>query len=174
MLDTMRTTTTLLSLLAVGAGSLLTSCVDPYYTGPSSTSVTVHRPGYVVQTLPHGYRTEVIGGTNYYYHDHVYYRPQGRGYVVVDAPRGGPRHDDWDHRNDHDRGRDRDRDGRGRDRDWDRDRGPDRGPGREVTVIRELPRGYKVVTHGGQRYYQSGSVYYRSQGSGYVIVRSPF
>ncbi|QJE96704.1 DUF6515 family protein [Luteolibacter luteus] len=163
----MRTITTLLSLVAAGSAALLTSCVDPYYAGLSSTTVTVHRPGYVVQTLPHGYRTEVIGGTNYYYHDNVYYRPQGRGYVVVDAPRGGPRHDDRDHR--HDRDRDRDR---GRDRDWDR--GPGRGPGRDVTVIRELPRGYKVVTHGGKRYYRAGDVYYQSQGSGYVIVRNPY
>ena len=157
MSDTMKTTTIILSLLAAGSGALLTSCVDPYYTGPSSTTVTVHRPGYVEQTLPPGYRTEVISGTNYSYHDNVYYRPQGRGYVVVERPRGGHRHDDWDHRHD-------------RDRDWDRDR----GPRRDVTVIRELPRGYKVVTHGGQRYYRAGDVYYRSEGSGYVIVRDPF
>lgn len=141
----MKTTTTILSLLAAGSGALLTSCVDPYYAGPSSATVTVHRPGYVVQTLPHGYRSEVIAGTNYYYHDNVYYRPQGRGYVVVESPHR--------HRHDHD---------------WDR------GPRREVTVIRELPSGYTVVNHRGQRYYRAGNVYYQSQAGGYIVVRSPF
>ena len=145
MPDTMKTTSIILSLFAAGSGVLLTSCVDPYYTGPSSATVTVHRPGYVVQTLPHGYRTEVIGGTSYYYHDNVYYRPQGRGYVVVESPRRHSRRHDWDH-----------------------------GPRRDVTVIRELPSGYRVVTHGGQRYYRVGDVYYQSRGSGYVVVRSPF
>jgi hypothetical protein len=176
----MKITTTILSLLAAGSGALLTSCVDPYYSGPSSTSVTVHRPGYVVQTLPPGYRSEVISGTSYYYHDNVYYRPQGRGYVVVDSPRGGGhRGNDWDHRDN--RGRDRDwdnRDNRGRDRDDRNDRGrdrdSDRGPRRDVTVIRQLPNGYKVVNHGGKRYYRAGNVYYESQGGGYTVVRSPF
>lgn len=165
----MRTSTILLSLVAAGTGAVLTSCVDPYYGGSTTATVTTtHRPGYVVQTLPSGYRTEVIGGTNYYYHDNVYYRPQGRSYVVVDSPRhsGGGRDRDWDGN----RGRDRDRD-------WDRDRGDHRGHdhgSREVTVIRELPRGYKVVTRNGQRYYHSGDVYYQSRANGYVVVQNPF
>jgi len=154
----MKATTALLSLIAAGTGALLTSCVDPYYTGPTTATATIYRPGYVVQTLPPSHRVEVIAGTRYYYHDNVYYRPQGRGYVVVESPHR--------HRHDYDGRRDYDRD-----RDWDR--GPSRGRG-EVTVIRELPRGYRVVTHGGQRYYRVGDVYYRSEGGGYVVVRSPF
>ena len=143
--ETMKTSTTILSLVAAGAGAVLTGCVDPYYAGPSSVSTTVYRPGYTVQTLPPGYRAEVISGTRYYYHDNVYYRPQGRGYVVVESPR---RH----HRSDYEYG----------------------GPRRDVTVIRELPGGYTVVNHRGQRYYRAGNVYYQSRGDGYVMVRSPF
>lgn len=172
-LTTMKTSTILLSLAAAGAGVLLTSCADPYYTGATATTtVTTHRPGYVVHTLPPGYRTQVISGTQYYSHNNVYYRPQGREYVVVDAPHRQGRDRDRDHRNDRgwdgrpDRGPDRDR------YDRDHDRG---GRGnRDVTVIRELPRGYKVINRSGQRYYQAGNVYYQSRGDGYIVVRSPY
>jgi len=168
----MKTTTVLLSVAAAGAGIFLTSCADPYYTGGSAT-VTAYRPGYVVHTLPPGYRTEVISGTRYYQHNNVYYRSQGREYVVVDSPHrhGGDRGRDWDRRNDRDRYNGRDRDWNGRP-----DRGPDRNDHghRDVTVIRELPRGYKVINRGGQRYYQAGNVYYQSRGEGYIVVRSPY
>lgn len=161
----MKTTTVLLSIAVAGAGVFLTSCADPYYTG-TTASVTAYRPGYVVHTLPPGYRTEVVSGTRYYHHNNVYYRPQGRDYVVVEAPRRQGRDRDWDRR-----GNDRDWDGRP-DRGRDRDR-HDHGH-RDVTVIRELPRGYKVINRGGQRYYQAGNVYYQSRGEGYIVVRSPY
>ncbi len=148
----MKTRAIILSAAAAGAAAfLLPGCVDPYYAG---TTATVYRPGYVVQSLPSGYRVETISGTRYYYHNDVYYRPQGRGYVVVESPHRHARRD-YDRRDDHR---------------WDRNR----GPRRDVTVIRELPRGYKVVTHRGQRYYRAGDVYYQSRGGGYVVVRSPF
>ena len=152
----MKTSTILLSLCGAGAVATLSSCVDPYYAGGAgvSTTTTVYRPGYSVQALPPGYRVETIGGTRYYYHNDVYYRPQGRGYVVVESPHRHARRD-YDRRDD---------------RRWDRNR----GPRRDVTIIRELPRGYKVVTHRGQRYYRAGNVYYQSRGGGYVVVRSPF
>ena len=113
----------------------------------------VYRPGYVVTTLPPGHRVEVISGTRYYYHNNVYYRPQGRGYVVVDSPR---HRGDWDGRR-HDGYRDG--------RDYDR---------REVRVIRTLPGRHVVVNHRGQRYYRVGNVYYQSREGGYVTVSSPF
>jgi hypothetical protein len=150
----MKTKPTLLTLIAAGAAALLTSCVD--YYGSTAVVEPAYRPGYVVTTLPSGYRAEVIGGTRYYYHNNVYYRPQGRGYVVVDSPRVHRSDRDWDRRRDHD---------------WDR-----RRPGRDrnVTVIRELPGGYTVVNHRGQRYYRAGNRYYQSSAGGYVIVESPF
>jgi hypothetical protein len=163
----MKTKSTLLMLIVAGSGALLTSCVVDTYPSHSTTVVEpAYRPGYTINTLPSGYRAEVIGGTRYYYHNNVYYRPQGRSYVVVDSPhRHVPRHDhdrdhDWDGRRD-------------RDRDWDR-RGPGPGRDRNVTVIRELPNGYTVVNHRGQRYYRAGDRYYQSSGGGYIIVGSPF
>ena len=40
-------------------------------------------------------------------------------------------------------------------------------------VIRELPRDYRAVVHGGSRYYFSGGVWYRPQGSRFAIVVPP-
>lgn len=164
----MKTSRIILSVITLGAAGLLTSCVDPYYTGgTTTTTVTHYRPGYVVDTLPGGYRTEVIGGVSYYRHNDVYYRPQGRRYVVVDRPGGynrGPNRydsrDRYDHRDRYDRGPGR----------YD-----PRGPrGGHTTVIRTLPSGARVVTHRGQRYYESRGTYYRPASGGYIIVGSPF
>lgn len=47
------------------------------------------------------------------------------------------------------------------------------GSHRDVVVTR-LPSGYRVVTHHGVRYYQSGGVYYQQRGSGYTVVARPF
>ena len=43
-----------------------------------------------------------------------------------------------------------------------------------TTVVRELPSGYRVITRGGQQYYQAGNVYYQSRPGGYVVVENPF
>lgn len=77
-----------LGSMALAIGTLLPSCVDPYVQnhGPSH-SVTTYHVGYEVSNLPPGYRTEVIGGTNYYNYNGTYYRPRSGRYVVVDAPR---------------------------------------------------------------------------------------
>jgi len=167
--STMKTKPIILSVFA-GLGAVLSSCVGPYPAGGTVSVEPAYRPGYVVHTLPPGYRAEVIGGQRYYHHNNVYYRSQGRGYVVVDGPRRsgpGPRPDrDWDGGRD----RDRDRDHRG---DHNDNRGPGRGRG-NVTVIRQLPNGYTVVNHRGQRYYKAGNSYYQSGSGGYVIVGSPF
>jgi len=140
----------LLGLLGVAVAILFSSCVDPYVQnqGYAQQTVTTYRTGYEVQSLPSGYRTEVIGGTQYYQHDGTYYRPRSGRYVVVEAPRSS-------------------RDGYSRS-----DRYDNRGG--QTTVIRELPSGYRTVTHRGTRYYQANDNYYQQQGTGYVIVRSPF
>lgn len=156
------------SLLAVGAAGLLTSCVvDPYHPGHTTTTVTHYRPGYVVNTLPGGYRTETYGGVSYYRHNDVYYRRQGSRYVVVDRPnyRGQDRYDIRDDRRDY----------RGDRRDYRDYRDDRRGPGsRETTVIRTLPGSARPISHRGVRYYESRGVYYRSAPGGYVIVTRPF
>lgn len=74
-----------LGCLGLAITSMLPSCVDARagYRGPQA-SVSV---GYEARTLPIGYRTEVIGGTSYYIHNGVYYRPRSGRYVVVEAPR---------------------------------------------------------------------------------------
>lgn len=160
------------SLAAIGLAGLLTSCMDPYYSGhggPSSTTTVTHyRPGYVVNTLPGRYETEVVGGVRYYHYNNTYYRPQGNRYVVVEAPRGSR---GWkDRPNPYDNHR----------ANWDPresgyERKSERRPGyTETRVVRTLPKGYKTVTHRGTRYYQSGNVYYQSRGDGYVIVNRPY
>ncbi|MCW1923099.1 DUF6515 family protein [Luteolibacter arcticus] len=41
-------------------------------------------------------------------------------------------------------------------------------------VITTLPSGYRTVTISGNQYYTHGDRYYRPQGSGYVVVDSPY
>ena len=49
-------------------------------------AVTALTIGAVVEGLPVGYRTVVVGGAPYYYYDGYYYRHYPYGYVVVPAP----------------------------------------------------------------------------------------
>jgi hypothetical protein len=44
---------------------------------------------------------------------------------------------------------------------------------RETSITR-LPRGYREVTHRGNRYYQVNDVYYQRRGSVYVTVTRPY
>ena len=83
----MKTYQSLQWLLAAGLGLSAVSCVmeTPAVT---STTVETYRPGYYTRALPPSYETRVVRGSQYYYHDNVYYRPQGEGYVVVDSPYG--------------------------------------------------------------------------------------
>lgn len=155
-------------LILCAAPLAFTGCVDPYYSGGGAVAVQpAYRPGYTITTLPSGYRSEVIAGSRYYRHNDIYYRSQGRGYVVVESP----------HRRFSDRGPGSDRD-RGPDRDRDRDGRPNWNDPRPNVpggpVVRRLPNGYKTVTHRGARYYRAGDVYYQSRGDGYIIVRSPY
>lgn len=156
----MRIPNAIVSITLSAAALALNGCVDPYYAGGGGVAVTSsYRPGYSVTALPRGYRTEVISGTRYYHHGGVYYRSQGRGYVVVESPRRGP--------GSYHPVRDRDRDGTPN---W-RDPRPNVPSGQ---VIRRLPGGYRVVDHRGTRYYRIGDTYYRSHGGGYIIVGSPY
>jgi len=139
------TSNTMLLCAAIGAGLGLSSCVTPY-EGYSTTSVTTYRPGYTVRSLPSGYRTEVISGRNYYYHNGAYFERRNNSYVVVEAPRSSRYYGDYS------------RYGR-------------RGGSQ---VIRELPRGYTTVEYRGTPYYRYQDRYYRREGSGYIVVESPF
>jgi hypothetical protein len=80
--------------LAIG---MLTSCVVPYDSnGETSLTTTYYQPGYRINALPSGYRSEVISGSNYYYHNGAYYRPESNGYVVVEAPRTSRYYSEYD------------------------------------------------------------------------------
>ena len=46
----------------------------------------VYQPGYVVTSLPSGYRTVRYHRNVYYVNRNVYYRPHPHGYVVVAPP----------------------------------------------------------------------------------------
>jgi len=148
----------LASGLAIG---MLPSCVAPYDShGQTSATRTSYQPGYRVNSLPSGYRSEVISGGTYYYHNGVYYRPQSNGYVVVDAPRTSRYYTEYDRQHGSDKYRSSNN---------YRDQRND-----SVRVITHLPSGYRVVNHGGIQYYQSGGTYYRREGSGYIVVSRPY
>ncbi|MDB6077047.1 MAG: hypothetical protein JWO82_794 [Akkermansiaceae bacterium] len=107
----MKTKTTLRLILAASAAVALSSCVDNYGGGPGYVEGYGgggygggYAPGYVVNTLPGGYEPLYYGGEHYYVSNGVFYRPRGRGYVVVERPRGytghgwggnGPRPGGW-------------------------------------------------------------------------------
>ncbi|MEP2776197.1 MAG: DUF6515 family protein [Luteolibacter sp.] len=140
----------LLLVAGIATSFALSSCVVPY---ESSTTVRTYDPGYTVTSLPSGYRTEVISGTNYYYYNGNYYRRDSRGYVVVEAPRRSRYYDEYTRYGNttvHNH-----RDG-------------------SSHVVDRLPSGYTTVEHRGQRYYRANDRYYRRQGSSYIVVASPF
>jgi len=141
----MKTTTFCLALAAsliIGPG--LTSCIAPVEAYGNTTN-NYYEPGYRINSLPRGYRTEEIDGRIYFYHEGIYYRREGRGYVVVRAPRDSRYQ--REHRNHH-----RNNDGR---------------------VIRQLPRQHRSFTYRGVRYFEAGNRYYRRHGEGFIEVRKP-
>lgn len=147
-------TKTILLTAGLAGGLSLSSCVAPYDSGvSSSTQVTTYRPGYTVNTLPGGYRSERIGDSEYYYHNGAYYQRRSNNYVVVDAPRQSRYYGEYSqygNRTVHNH-----RDG-------------------SSHVITELPRGYTTVDYRGEPYYRYQDNYYRRQGSGYVTVARPY
>ncbi len=158
----MKTPSTLLFVTSGIALGMLSSCVAPYDSyggGYGSTSVTTssYQPGYRLSSLPSGYRSEMISGSNYYYHDGAYYRRDSNGYIVVDAPRSSRYYSDYDRRRS------------SRTTVAYRDQRND-----SVRVITRLPSGYRTVTHGGTRYYQAGDQYYQRQANGYIVVSRPY
>jgi len=128
---------------------MLSSCVTPYdsYHGASVTTTSYHQPGYRINTLPSGYRSEVISGSNYYYHNGAYYRRDSSGYVVVNAPRTSRYYTDYNRH-------------RGQRHD-------------SVRTLNRLPSGYQTVNHGGTQYYTVGDTFYQRQGRGYTVVSRP-
>lgn len=80
-------------LCAIAAPALLSSCIvlPPQQRvvavqEPAPVVYESYRPGYVVTTLPSGYRTVRYNRDLYYENRGVYYRPANRGYVVVRRP----------------------------------------------------------------------------------------
>lgn len=146
------------AFLAVGAAS----CVAPYDSPGGAVITSSYRPGYTVTSLPGGYRSEMISGRNYYYHNGSYYRQGSSGYVIVEAPRNSRYRDDYTRRqqpyqpsrNNQSSNRDDPRNGRGE-------------------TINRLPEGYRVTNHRGNTYYQAGNQYYRRQGDSYRLTAKP-
>jgi hypothetical protein len=150
----------MLAVAGAAACICLASCVAPYdaYGGGSSvTTTSYYQPGYRINSLPSGYRTENISGSTYYYQNGNYYRRDSNGYVVIDAPRTSRYYDEY-----------------GRLRQVGvRDSSYQQYDGRQE-VIRELPRGYRVMSHGGREYYQAGERYYTRSNDGYIVVTRPY
>jgi hypothetical protein len=143
----------------------LSSCVVPYdsYGGRSAT-VTTYRPGYTINSLPNGYRSEIISGNTYYYNDGHYYRQGSGGYIVVDAPRSSRYYDDYGRRHQTTQTTRTYRDS------------PNRYESRygQGEVITRLPSGYRTVTYRGNTYYQVEDRYYRRHDNNYAIVSRPW
>ncbi len=142
----------------------LSSCFASYdargygHTGTYST-------GYRVNALPGGYRSEMISGRTYYYHDGYYYRPSSGGYIIVDAPRSSRYYADYGRRHQARQTDPRlDREAYNR-----HDQRYQRGD-----VLTRLPRGYREVNHRGARYYQVGERFYQRQNNTYVVVSRPY
>ncbi len=156
-----KTIPTLLAVSSLAIGLSVTSCVTPY-DAYGSTSVTTYSTGHRINSLPRGYRTEIIGGDTYYYNDGSYYRSRSGGYVVVDPPRSSRYFKEYDRHRNHNHRDDR---RRGSYRDQRND---------SVNVITRLPNGYRTVNVRGNTYYQHRDRYYRRQGNGYITVNRPF
>lgn len=75
-----------LSLALLATGLTVTGCIAIRSREPDRVVTVTNSPGYVVRTLPVGYRTVVVRGTTYYSSGNVYYRAQPGGYVVVERP----------------------------------------------------------------------------------------
>jgi hypothetical protein len=80
-------------LCALAAPAFLSSCIVlpserrvVAVQEPAPVVYESYRPGYVVTTLPVGYRTVRYNRDVYYENRGVYYRPASRGYVVVRRP----------------------------------------------------------------------------------------
>ncbi len=76
--------------IAAFCAVLIGGCVLPsppsLVTIQSEPAPVVYQPGYVVPTLPSGYRTVRYHRNVYYVNRNVYYRPHQHGYVVVQQP----------------------------------------------------------------------------------------
>jgi hypothetical protein len=124
-----------------------------------------YRPGYRVNALPGGYRSEVLSGSTYYYHEGYYYRPSSGGYIVVDAPRSSRYYADYGRRHQaHQPDPRLDRMAYNRE-----DQRYERGD-----ILTRLPRGYRQVKHRGKSYYQVGERFYQRQNKIYVVVSRPY
>ena len=143
----------------------LVSCVVPYDSqGGGSVTVSSYSPGYRVQTLPGGYRSEVISGNTYYYHDGYYYNQGSGGYVVVDAPRNSRYQSDYSRRHrTYSSNRDDQESSNRHDQRYERGE-----------ILTRLPDKHQVVNHRGNTYYQVEDRYYRRQGETYVISTKPY
>ena len=143
----------------------LSSCVIPAddHYGSRSTTYTTYQPGYRVQTLPSGYRREVISGNTYYYDGGNYYRRSGDGYLITDAPRSSRYYNDY--------GRVREESTRRYDS-HDYGRRDDRH--NRDGVIERLPDGYRTVDYRGRQYYRVGDRYYIRQNDRYIMVAKPY
>ncbi len=145
---------TILIALALGANFGLTSCVAPLEPTVTTTTTTrAYQPGYSVETLPGGYRSEVISGTNYYYYNGAYYKRRSNGYVVVDAPRRSRYYNEYTR--------------------YGNTTVHNHADG-SSHVISDLPRGYSTEYYHGKPYYRHQGRYYSRQGSGYVTVAKPY
>jgi len=142
----------------------LNSCVIPVEGhGGNSSSYRTYQPGYRVQTLPRGYRREVISGQTYYYDGGNYYRRSGDGYLIAEAPRSSRYYSDYGRIHQQSTSRYDSRDYGRRDDRRDRD-----------GVIAHLPDGYRVVNYRGSQYYKVGDRYYIRQNDRYTMVARPY
>lgn len=92
--------TSVLVVAGVALCMTVTSCIIPVDANMDrpgySGQYTTYQPGYRINSLPYGYRSEMISGRTYYYHDGAYFRRDQNGYVIIDAPRQSRYYGDYD------------------------------------------------------------------------------
>lgn len=158
------------STVQIGVASLalcLTSCMLPFEDyGSNTRSHGGYQNGFRVNTLPSGYRREMLSGNTYYYHDGYYYRPSSNGYVVTEAPRSSRYYDEYE------RAR-QSRYTRSNSYGSRHDR-HDRQTHERRESVSQLPSGYRMVEYRGNKYYKYADRYYVREDGRYYIVARPY
>jgi hypothetical protein len=78
----------LLLALAVAGSATVVSIEDALSAEREVRSFHYRPAGTQLRRLPRGHARVVVGSTPFHYFDGVFYRPAGRGFVVVGAPLG--------------------------------------------------------------------------------------
>jgi hypothetical protein len=154
-------------ICATSLAFCMNSCMIPYENHTSNAGgYSGYQNGYKINTLPYGYRREILSGNTYYYHDGYYYRRSSDGYMVTDAPQSSRYYGEYERLR-------QSRYARTSPYGERRDR-YDRQTYERRESVSQLPSGYRVVEYGGRKYYKHGDRYYVREDGRYYVVARPY